>query len=105
MSGGGSDIFVDFDVLQRVRDDIQHIGEIMQRPGREMDEVDGAAMGVFVLAVRMNDFGDEWSYGIKQIEKFSDAAVKALDGIRKAFEGLDDRVAEELRRSREVGSV
>ncbi|MFF4306412.1 hypothetical protein [Streptomyces sp. NPDC001601] len=92
-------------MLQRVRDDIQHIGEIMQRPGREMDEVDGVAMGVFVLAVRMNDFGDEWSYGIKQIEKFSGAAVKALDGIRKAFEGLDDRVAEELRRSREVGSA
>ncbi|MEU9972439.1 hypothetical protein [Streptomyces sp. NPDC051014] len=105
MSGGGGDIFVDFDVLRRVRDDIRHVGEIMRRPGREMDEVDGAAMGVFALAVRMNDFGDEWSYGIRQIEKFSDAAVKALDGIQRAFEGLDDRLAEELRRSPEVGSV
>ena len=64
-----SDIYVDIDVLNRVRGDIKHIGEIMERPGREMDEVDGDSMGVSMLASRMNHFGDEWSYGIKQIKK------------------------------------
>jgi hypothetical protein len=96
-----SDIYIDFDVLNRVRGNIKHIGEIMERPGREMDEVDGDAMGVSMLASRMNDFGDEWSYGIKQIKKYSGAAVKTLDKMKKAFEDLDDTLAQELRKSRE----
>ncbi|MGW1052030.1 hypothetical protein AB5J72_09980 [Streptomyces sp. CG1] len=96
-----SDIYVDIDVLNRVRSDIKNIGEIMERPGREMDEVDGDCMGVSMLASRMNDFGDEWSYGIKQIKKFSGAAVKTLDKMKKAFEDFDDELAQELRKAQE----
>jgi hypothetical protein len=59
-----SDIYVDIDVLDRVRKNIKSIGDLMERPGQEMDEVDGNAMGVMALASRMDDFGDEWSYGI-----------------------------------------
>jgi hypothetical protein len=94
-----SDIYIDFDVLKRVRRDIRRIGDIMEQPGREMDEVDGNSMGVMELTMRMNDFGDEWSYGIKQITKFSDSAVKALDKIKEAFEGLDDKLAQALAES------
>ncbi|MFD8723923.1 hypothetical protein ACFV2H_39715 [Streptomyces sp. NPDC059629] len=96
-----SDIRIDIGVLDRVRSDIERIGEIMERPGREMDEVDGDSMGVSLLASRMNDFGDEWSYGIKQIKKYSGATVKALDTMKKEFEELDDKLAEALRKSRE----
>lgn len=96
-----SDIRIDFDVLNHVRNNIVHIGELMERPGQEMDQVDGDSMGVAVLASRMNDFGDEWSYGIKQIKKFSGAAVKTLDQIKKAFEGIDDKIAHELRKAQE----
>ena len=74
-----SDICIDFDVLKRVRTNLEHIGELMERPGQEMEEADGDALGVSMLASRMNDFGDAWSYGIKQIKKFSGAAVKTLD--------------------------
>ncbi|WP_327431341.1 hypothetical protein [Streptomyces sp. NBC_01236] len=79
-----SGIYVELDVLKRVRGSIKSIGDLMERPGQEMDEVDGNAMGVTALASRMDDFGDEWSYGIKQIKKFSGAAVKTLDKIEKA---------------------
>lgn len=96
-----SDIRIDFDVLDRIRRDIKHIGELMEGPGKEMDEVDGDSMGVNMLAARMNDFGDEWSYGIKQIKKFSDVAVKELDKVKRAFEHLDDKLEAELRKSRE----
>ncbi len=71
----------------------------MERPGREMETVDGVSMGVAELALRMSDFGHEWSYGIKQISKFSSAAVKALDKIEEAFDGLDERVAKALAES------
>jgi len=96
-----SDIRIDIAVLNRVRGDLAHIGAIMERPGREMDDVDGDSMGVSMLASRMNDFGDEWSYGIKQITKFSGAAVKTLDAMKKAFEDLDDKLAHELRKAQE----
>ena len=56
-----TDIYIDLDVLHRVRGDLQHIGEIMERPGREMDEVDGESMGVRMLASRMNDFGGRFT--------------------------------------------
>ncbi|MEV8320432.1 hypothetical protein AB0Q95_40420 [Streptomyces sp. NPDC059900] len=94
-----SDIGIDFAVLSKVRGDLRHIADIMAKPGREMDEVDGNSMGVTELALRMNDFGDEWSYGIKQISKFSGAAVKALDKIEKAFDQIDDKLAKELEKS------
>ncbi|MGW2651532.1 hypothetical protein ACWC2T_43335 [Streptomyces sp. NPDC001393] len=96
-----SDIYIDIAVLNHVRGDIAHIGEIMERPGREMDQVDGESMGVSLLASRMNEFGDEWSYGIKQIKKFSGAAVKTLDKMKQAFEALDDKLAEEMRKAQE----
>lgn len=96
-----SDIYIDSAVLGRVRSNIKRIGDIMEHPGREMDEVDGNSMGVTELATRMNDFGDEWSYGIKQIKKFSSSAVKTLDKMQKAFEEMDDKLAQELRKSRE----
>ncbi|MFI6492766.1 hypothetical protein [Streptomyces sp. NPDC050564] len=96
-----SDIYLDIDVLDRVRKNIKSIGDLMERPGQEMDEVDGNAMGVMALASRMDDFGGEWSYGIKQIKKFSGAAVKTLDKIEKEFKEIDAKLAHELRKSRE----
>ncbi|MGW7492747.1 hypothetical protein ACWGKA_00265 [Streptomyces luteogriseus] len=65
-----SDPYTDFDMLVRTQEDIRHIHDLMAAPCREMGDVDGASMGVFKLAKRMDDFGDEWSYGIKQLSKF-----------------------------------
>ncbi|WP_343234764.1 hypothetical protein [Streptomyces sp. E5N91] len=42
----------------------------------------------------MDDFGDEWSYGIKQLTKFSEKASKALLTVKEALEKLDDGLAE-----------
>ncbi|WP_408648973.1 hypothetical protein [Streptomyces poriticola] len=66
----------------------------MKRPGREMEQVTGHAMGVPELASRMDDFGDEWSYGIKQLTKFSKQASKALLKVKQSFEDLDQELAE-----------
>ncbi|MEU3084152.1 hypothetical protein ABZ697_28035 [Streptomyces albidoflavus] len=73
-----SDLSVDYEVLNRVRHNLDQIADLMKKPGREMESVDGTSMGVPELARRMDDFGDEWSYGIKQLTKFSAKASKAL---------------------------
>ncbi|MBF4135894.1 hypothetical protein CLM85_23210 [Streptomyces albidoflavus] len=88
-----SDLSVDYAVLNRVRDNLDHISYLMTKPGREMEEVSGAAMGVPELARRMDDFGEEWTYGIKQLTKFSQKASKALLKVKKSFEELDQELA------------
>ncbi|MFJ6689628.1 MULTISPECIES: hypothetical protein [Streptomyces] len=88
-----SDLTADYEVLNRVRHNLDHIAELMKKPGREMKEITGSAMGVPELARRMDDFGDEWSYGIKQLTKFSEKASKALLTVKEAFEKLDDELA------------
>ncbi|MEU6995601.1 hypothetical protein ABZ953_33715 [Streptomyces sp. NPDC046465] len=52
-----------------------------------MEQVTGGAMGVPELARRMDDFGDEWSYGIKQLTKFSGKASAFLLGARESGAG------------------
>ncbi|MFA3875110.1 hypothetical protein ABS735_15650 [Streptomyces sp. MMCC 100] len=89
-----SDLTADYEVLNRVRHNLDHIAELMKKPGREMEKVTGSSMGVPELARRMDDFGDEWSYGIKQLTKFSEKASKALITVKEAFEKLDDELAE-----------
>ncbi|MEU6480721.1 hypothetical protein ABZ858_28350 [Streptomyces sp. NPDC047017] len=66
----------------------------MRKPGRDMAQVSGDSMGVPELAKRMDDFGDEWSYGIKQLTKFSEKASKALLDMKHAFEELDHELAQ-----------
>jgi uncharacterized protein YukE len=89
-----SDLSVDYEVLNRVRHNLDHIAHLMKKPGREMERVSGDSMGVPELAKRMDDFGDEWSYGIKQLTKFSGKASKALLKIKESFEKLDDDLAQ-----------
>ncbi|MFF8536215.1 hypothetical protein ACF07B_30370 [Streptomyces sp. NPDC015532] len=89
-----SDLAVDYAVLKRVRHNLDHIAELMKKPGQEMEHVNGDSMGVPELAERMDDFGDEWSYGIKQLTKFSGKASEALLKVKESFEKLDHELAE-----------
>lgn len=98
-----SDLLVDYEVLNRVRHNLDHIAELMKKPGREMEQVTGDAMGVPELARRMDDFGDEWSYGIKQLTKFSGKASKALLTIKDSFEKLDDELAKTQKKHGKAG--
>ncbi|WBB57808.1 hypothetical protein O7599_19195 [Streptomyces sp. WMMC500] len=91
-----ADVYIDMEVLDRVRRNIQNISALMTKPAREMEAVDGKSMGVPELARRMDDFGDEWSYGVKQLAKFSDAAADALAQVKKGFKELDGKLADEL---------
>lgn len=44
----------------------------------------------------MQEFGDEWSYGIGKLGEYSGTAVEALDQIRSAFQDLDDDLTKSL---------
>ncbi|MFE1023574.1 hypothetical protein ACFW5I_03265 [Streptomyces sp. NPDC058818] len=98
-----SDLSADYEVLKRVRHNLDHIAHMMKKPGREMEQVTGDAMGVPELARRMDDFGDEWSYGIKQLTKFSEKASTALLKVKESFEKLDHELAEANRNQGKKG--
>lgn len=98
-----SDLSVDYAVLNRVRHNLDHIAHLMKQPGRDMEKVSGDAMGAHELAKRMDDFGEEWSYGIKQLTKFSGKASDALLKIKKAFEDLDDELAKVNKQGKSEG--
>ncbi|MEV7884230.1 hypothetical protein ACWD3I_37355 [Streptomyces sp. NPDC002817] len=91
-----SDLYIDGEMLNRVRHDLRHIDELFSKPIRAMADIDAKAMGASQLEQRMEDFGEEWSYGIKQLRKFSKGAAKTLDTIEKTFDQLDLNLAEEL---------
>ncbi|MBE8477028.1 hypothetical protein [Streptomyces justiciae] len=84
-----SDLYIDGEMLNRVRHNLRHIDELFSKPIHAMAEIDAKAMGASQLERRMEEFGDEWSYGIKQLRKFSKGAVKTLDTIEKTFDQLD----------------
>lgn len=83
-------------MLSRVRANLASVTDLLTGPARRMAEVDGRAMGVAELEQRMDEFGEEWEYGIGKLGEFSDSAVDALDQISQAFEEADDNLANAL---------
>lgn len=96
-----SDVYIDGEVLARVRHNLAHIRDRMERPARMMHDVDGAAMGARDLARRMDEFGSEWSYGIGKLSQFAGGAVEALDQVERAFEQADTALADALRQAQQ----
>ncbi|RBY95915.1 hypothetical protein DQ237_12305 [Blastococcus sp. TF02-8] len=96
-----SDLYIDGAMLTRVRSNLSNICELMTQPAREMMEVTGSAMGASALARRMDEFGDEWSYGIGKLGEFAGGAVEALDRIAQAFEAADTALAGALQQAAE----
>ena len=92
-----SDLYIDGAVLARVRSDLLGIRDLLEQPAREMREVSGAAMGAPALARRMDEFGDEWAYGIGKLGGFAADAAEALDRISAAFREADVSLGEALR--------
>ncbi|MEV4786281.1 hypothetical protein AB0K53_12655 [Streptomyces tuirus] len=91
-----SDLYIDGEMLNRVRHNLRDIDDLFAKPIRAMADIDAKAMGTSDLERRMDEFGDEWAYGIKQLRKFSKGAAKTLDAIEKAFSQLDLDLANEL---------
>ncbi|WP_367042417.1 hypothetical protein [Streptomyces sp. Je 1-332] len=91
-----SDLYIDSDMLDRVRRNLRNIEDLLGKPIRAMADIDAKAMGAIELEHRMDEFGGEWAYGISQMKKFAKGAAKTLDAIEKQFDKLDVDLAAEL---------
>lgn len=91
-----SDLYIDSDMLDRVRRNLRNIEDLLGKPIRAMADIDAKAMGATELERRMDEFGGEWEYGISQMKRFAKGAAKTLDTIEKEFKQLDVDLAAEL---------
>ena len=94
-----ADLYIDGQVLNAVRADLRNVRELAQRPGREMAQIDSSAVGSPALVARMDEFGQEWSYGIGKIADFSGSAADALDRLGQAFAEADKSLTDALNKA------
>lgn len=97
----GSDLYIDGEMLARVRSNFSRIEDLLGRPASQMRSVDGRDAGPSALVSKLNDFGHEWEYGIEQLGEFSSSVVDALDSIAEAFEKADADLAAALDEAQE----
>jgi hypothetical protein len=97
----GSDLYIDGEMLARVRSNFSRIEDLLGRPASQMRSVDGRDAGPSALVSRLNDFGHEWQYGIEQLGEFSSSVVDALDAIAEAFDKADADLAAALEQAQE----
>lgn len=90
------DLFVDWDVLARSRERLRSIEDLLSQPCRELAALPTEAVAQDDLRDKMQEFGDEWSYGIGKLGEYSGSAVEALEQIRDAFESLDDDLTKSI---------
>lgn len=94
-----ADVYIDGAVLARVRANLRRVTDLAEGPGRAMAQLDAGAAGSRALVGRLQDFGQEWAYGITQIAKYADGAAEALDKLDRVFAEADRKLADALRQA------
>lgn len=95
-----SDLYIDGAMLERVKNNFKHIEKLLRDPSRAMKELDANEVGPSKLEQRMDDFSDDWNYGIGQLGEFSDSVVEALQSIADAFDEADTNLADALNQAK-----
>ncbi|RLV55871.1 hypothetical protein D9V41_08150 [Aeromicrobium phragmitis] len=98
MSG---DLYIDGAMLRRVKTNFGDIESLLSTPARRMRNMSADQVGPRTLVQRVNEFGDDWGYGIEQLGEFSASVVQALQSIEDAFDAADDNLAAALNEAKE----
>lgn len=88
-----ADLYIDAQALDRLRQALGTMAEVLGRPGRELAQLDTACLGSPRLRERTSEFADEWSYGIGLLARFGGAAAEELTRIESTFRAVDDALA------------
>ncbi|MGP4113866.1 hypothetical protein ACTWP5_23520 [Streptomyces sp. 4N509B] len=96
----GSDLYIDGEMLARVRQNLRHITDILEDPMEKIREVGAEDAGVDELSDRLGEFGEEWDYGIGKINEYAGGAADTLQNVEQAFDDLDLSLAQALQDAR-----
>ncbi|MGQ0464269.1 MAG: hypothetical protein ACT4QG_03000 [Sporichthyaceae bacterium] len=92
-----ADLYIDAEVFARLRANLARTRELMERPGRDLAALDATAAGGRELSKRLDEFAEEWSYGIGRLAGFAADAAHALAQIEAGFRDIDDALTRVLR--------
>jgi hypothetical protein len=92
-----SDLRLDDTIFAHLRKTFSSISDRMETTRRTLRSADSSAVGESKLVEDVQDFADDWCYGIKQLGKHTQGAVKMINKIGESFDKLDLDLAESLR--------
>ncbi|MET9912724.1 hypothetical protein ABZZ74_39085 [Streptomyces sp. NPDC006476] len=92
-----SDLRLEDTVFQDLKKTFSSISDRMETTRRALKNTDATAVGESKLVDDVHDFADDWAYGIKQLGKHTQGAVKMINKIGESFGKLDLDLAESLK--------
>lgn len=98
-----SDLRLDGTVFEDLRKTFSTISNRMETTRRTLRGTDGSVVGASKLVEDVHDFVNDWGYGIKQLGKHTQNAVKMIDKIGDSFSKLDQDLAESLKSTKKKG--
>ncbi|MEU9406078.1 hypothetical protein AB0E08_10275 [Streptomyces sp. NPDC048281] len=98
-----SDLRLEDTIFQDLKKTFSSISDRMETTRRTLRSADASAVGEKQLIEDVQDFADDWGYGIKQLGKHTQGAVKMIDKIGESFGKLDLDLAESLKAPKQKG--
>ncbi|MCH5676126.1 hypothetical protein [Streptomyces gilvus] len=98
-----SDLRLEDTVFQDLKKTFSSISDRMEATRRTLKNTDASAVGEGKLVDDVHDFADDWAYGIKQLGKHTQGAVKMINKIGESFGKLDLDLAESLKAPKQKG--
>ncbi|MFF5102112.1 hypothetical protein [Streptomyces sp. NPDC000134] len=92
-----SDLRLEDTVFEHLKKTFSSISDRMESTRRTLRGSDASVVGESGLIENLQDFADDWGYGIKQLGKHTHGAVKMINTISKTFDQLDLELAESLK--------
>ncbi|MFJ7305709.1 hypothetical protein [Streptomyces sp. NPDC099088] len=98
-----SDLRLEDTIFEDLKKTFSSISDRMESTRRTLRGTDASAVGEIKLVEDVQDFADDWGYGIKQLGKHTQGAVKMIDKIADSFGKLDLDLAESLKAPKKKG--
>ncbi|MEU5311133.1 hypothetical protein [Streptomyces sp. NPDC021562] len=98
-----SDLRLEDTIFQDLKKTFSSISDRMEATRRTLRSADASAVGEKQLIEDVQDFADDWGYGIKQLGKHTQGAVKMINKIGESFGKLDLDLAESLKAPQQKG--
>ncbi|MCH5676804.1 hypothetical protein [Streptomyces gilvus] len=92
-----TDLRLEDTIFQDLKRTFAGISDRMEATRRTLRNTDASAVGESKLVDDVHSFADDWAYGIKQLGKHTQGAVKMIDKIGEEFGKLDLQLAESLK--------
>ncbi|MER5384227.1 hypothetical protein OG788_26245 [Streptomyces sp. NBC_00647] len=98
-----SDLRLEDTIFEDLKKTFSDISDRMETTRRTLRGADASAVGESKLVEDVQDFADDWGYGIKQLGKHTHGAVKMINKIGDSFSKLDLDLAESLKAPKKKG--